>query len=134
MLRACSCMGLAEPYPASWHAAVCQMPHGSRACTSVSASSRPRYWAAHMASHLLVDIRVSLYDGMAPGLIPLNRCVHQAHAKADIEHIAMASRSRADGLQDQDCSLQQQGGQASASSSGALDGVHRPTGGWANGQ
>ena len=84
-----------------------------------------------MASHLLVNIRVSLNDGVAPGLISLNRCVDHAHAKADIEHIALAASSRrADGLQDQDCSVQKQRGQASA----GAQGVHWPTGGWTGGQ
>lgn len=49
---------------------------------------------------LLVDIGVSLNDGVTPGLIPLNRSVDHAHAKANIEHVAMASTRRADGLQD----------------------------------
>ena len=77
--------------------------------------------------HLLVNIRVSLDDGVAPGLVPLNCSVHHAHAKADIEHVAVASSSRADGLQDQECSVQNQGGQASAGSISILKGMHWPT-------
>ena len=76
--------------------------------------------AAEVASHLLVNIRVSLNDGVAPGVVPLNRSVHHAHAKADIEHIAVTSSSRADGLQHRECSVQRQGGQASAGSSSTL--------------
>ena len=54
-----------------------------------------------MASHLLMNIRVSLDDGVAPGLIPLNCSIDYAHAKAHIEHVAVAFSSRADGLQDE---------------------------------
>ena len=67
--------------------------------------SQLQQWASglHVASDLLVNIRVSLNDGVAPGLVPLDRSVHHAHAKANIEHVAMASSSRADGLHDENC-------------------------------